>query len=90
MALSDAEGLMAELFQCRFDRGDRLEGHSLDYPLIAAVAGVTDSFAQALLESNRMLAVNGRILPTTRSHLNLAARLRDGTMVRCESSMIPS
>ena len=87
VALSEDEGLVADLFQYRFDQGNGLEGHTFGNLFIAAMAGVTGSFEQALCESSRVLAVHGRILPATVGQLSLAARLTDGTMVRGESSI---
>jgi uncharacterized cofD-like protein len=87
VALSDDEGLVAELFQYRFDQGEGLEGHSFGNLFIAAMAGVTGSFEQALLESSKVLAVHGRIIPATWSHVDLTARLSDGTHVHGESNI---
>jgi uncharacterized cofD-like protein len=87
VALSDDEGLVAELFQYRFDQGDGLEGHSFGNLFIAAMTGVTGSFEQALLESSKVLAVHGRIIPATWNHIDLTARLSDGTHVHGESNI---
>ena len=61
-ALSEAEGLTTNLFQYRFSEGVDLNGHSFGNLFIAAMAGVTGSFEQGLLESSRVLAVRGRVL----------------------------
>jgi uncharacterized cofD-like protein len=87
VALSDDEGLVAELFQYRFDQGEGLEGHSFGNLFIAAMTGVTGSFEQALLESSKVLAVHGRIIPVTWNHVDLTARLSDGTHVHGESNI---
>ena len=90
VALSEDEGLVAELFQYRFDKAGSLEGHSFGNLFIAAMTSVTGSFEQALHESSKVLAVHGRILPATRGPLSLAARLTDGTIVRGESRIAES
>ena len=87
VALSYDEGLVAELFQYRFDQGEGLEGHSFGNLFIAAMTGVTGNFEQALLESSKVLAVHGRIIPATWSHIDLTARLSDGTHVHGESNI---
>ena len=87
VALSDDESLVAELFQYRFDQGEGLDGHSFGNLFIAAMTGVTGSFEQALLESSKVLAVHGRIIPATWSHIDLTARLSDGTHVHGESNI---
>jgi uncharacterized cofD-like protein len=48
---------------------------------------VTGSFEEALYESSRVLAIHGRILPSTVSDLNLSARLVDGPVVVGESAI---
>ena len=87
VAMSDTEPLLADLFQYRFDQGNGLKGHSFGNLFIAAMTEVTDSFAQALYESSRVLAVHGRIVPSTVANLGISASLEDGTVVRGESAI---
>lgn len=87
VALADDESLVSELFQYRFDQGDGLKGHSFGNLFIAALTNITDSFEQALLESSRVLAIHGRIVPTTTANLQLSAKLTDGTIVEGESKI---
>ena len=87
VALSEDESLLAELFQYRFDEGSGLKGHSFGNLFIVAMTNVTESFDQALVESSRVLAVRGDLLPSTPADLRLAARLTDGSVVRGESSI---
>ena len=87
VAMSDAESLVTELFQYRFDKGSGLEGHSFGNLFIAAMTNVTGSFDQALLESSKVLAVHGRILPATIANLSLSAVLKDGDEVHGESNI---
>jgi uncharacterized cofD-like protein len=74
-ALADAEPLMTELFQYRFGEGQGLNGHSFGNLFIAAMAGVTGNFERAIAESSRVLAVRGRILPSTLAHVTLCAEM---------------
>lgn len=76
-ALAEAEPLMTELFQYRFAEGQGLDGHSFGNLFIAAMAGVTGNFERAIAESSRVLAVRGRILPSTLEHVTLCAELFD-------------
>jgi len=76
-ALADDEALLTQLFQYRFASGDGLNGHSLGNLFITALAAVTGSFEQALAEAGRVLAVRGRILPSTLENVTLVADLRD-------------
>lgn len=76
-ALAEAEPLMTELFQYRFPGGQGLDGHSFGNLFIAAMAGVTGNFERAIAESSRVLAVRGRILPSTLERVTLCAELVD-------------
>ena len=87
VAMADDESLVGKLFQHRFDQGDGLQGHSFGNLFITAMTDVTGSFEEAIYESSRVLAVHGRILPSTVSDLNLSARLADGPVVVGESAI---
>ncbi|MCH8206577.1 MAG: uridine diphosphate-N-acetylglucosamine-binding protein YvcK [Chloroflexi bacterium] len=88
VAMSESEPLLAELFQYRFDQGDGLKGHSFGNLFIVAMTNVTESFQQALLESSKVLAVQGQIMPATLENVNLSARLKNGRTVRGESRLV--
>lgn len=72
-ALADSEALTTQLFQYRFAQGGGLDGHSFGNLFIAAMAGVTGSFEAAIAESSKVLAVQGRILPSTLRNVILCA-----------------
>jgi uncharacterized cofD-like protein len=74
-ALSEAEGLTSRLFQYRFGEGVGLNGHSFGNLFIVAMAEVTGSFERALVESSRVLAVRGQVLPSTLQNVTLCADL---------------
>ena len=75
-ALADSEPLMARLLEYRFPRNSGLAGHAFGNLFIAAMAGVTGNSERALLESSRVLAVRGRILPSTLENVTLWAEVR--------------
>ncbi|MEZ4616391.1 MAG: YvcK family protein [Caldilineaceae bacterium] len=80
-ALSDAEELMTRLFQYRFPKQDlhgndnELAGHSFGNLFIATMAAITGSFETGLAECARVLAVRGRVLPSTLEHVVLCAEI---------------
>ncbi len=86
-ALADAEPLMTELFQYRFDQGTGLDGHSFGNLFIVAMSAVTGNFERALRESSRVLAVRGQILPSTLENVTLCAELDDASFVEGESQI---
>jgi len=75
-ALADDEALTTQLFQYRFGEGNGLDGHSFGNLFITAMAEVTGSFERAILESGRVLAIQGRVLPSTLYDVTLMADLR--------------
>jgi uncharacterized cofD-like protein len=96
VALADAEPLMQELFQYRFKangkepnaNGDTgLMGHSFGNLLIAAMLHITGDFEEAIRQTSRVLAIRGRVLPSTTHQVGLQAELDDGTIVHGESSI---
>ena len=78
-ALADDEELLTQLFQYRFGWGEGLNGHSLGNLFITALAAVTGSFEEALAGASRLLAVRGRVLPSTLENVTLVADLRDAS-----------
>jgi uncharacterized cofD-like protein len=76
-ALAEDEALMTQLFQYRFSDGEGLGGHNFGNLFIAAMAEITGSFEKGLLESGRILAIKGRILPSTLQDVTLYADLRE-------------
>ena len=89
-ALADAEPLVTQLFQYRFDEraGAGIAGHSFGNLFITAMAEVTGNMEAAITETSRVLAVRGKILPSTLDDVMIAARFPDGTVV-CGESQLP-
>ncbi len=76
-ALSSDEALLTQLFQYRFPDGEGdLKGHSFGNLFIAALADITGSFESAVAESGRVLAVSGRVLPSTLHDVRLVADIK--------------
>lgn len=87
-ALADEEPLMTRLLQYRFDeRAPELGGHSFGNLLIAALEHITGDFEEAIRETSRVLAIRGKVLPSTLQSVKLCARLKDGNKVSGESAI---
>ncbi|MFP3358642.1 gluconeogenesis factor YvcK family protein [Planococcus citreus] len=86
-ALSDAEPLVAEMFQYRFKHSLDLEGHSLGNLMLAALTDLTGDFSHAVREMSRVLNVNGTVLPAANQLVTLNAELEDGTIIKGESKI---
>lgn len=74
-ALSNDEDMLTQLFQYRFSGASGLEGHSFGNLFITALADITGSFEDAVVESGRVLSVNGRVLPSTLHNVKLVASM---------------
>lgn len=85
-ALANVEPIMEELLAYRFHEGG-LAGQSFGNLFLAALAGISPSFDQAVEKMNQILAVTGRVLPVTNSNVNLVAEFENGTFVRGESKI---
>ena len=100
-ALAADEALMTQLLRFRFGRrfddstgvDSEISGHNFGNLLLAALTGITGSFDEALLAAERVLAVRGRVLPSTIELVTLLADVvssADGTLIRVEGeSEIP-
>ena len=87
VALSDAEPLLKKLFQHRFEGNDPLAGHSFGNLFILAMEKLTGNFETALEESCRILNVKGNLIPSTLDHIDLEATMKDGSIIRGESTI---
>ena len=87
VALSEAEPLVHDLFQYRFEEGNGLAGHPTGNLLLAAMTKITGNFATAVQNLSDVLNVRGRILPVCNEALCLCAEYEDGCTVTGESNI---
>jgi uncharacterized cofD-like protein len=90
VALSENEPLMSRLFQYRYRGRDGLGGHTVGNLIMTALADTSRSFLRAIETSGDVLAIRGRILPSTLENVSLKARLADGRTVRGETRVSKS
>ena len=70
---------MTQVLQYRFGAAvgengrSELQGHAFGNLLLAALTGITGSFDEALLAAERVLALRGRVLPSTLADVTLEA-----------------
>ncbi|MFY9571301.1 MAG: uridine diphosphate-N-acetylglucosamine-binding protein YvcK [Blastocatellia bacterium] len=89
-ALAEDEHLLTRLFQYRFESGGDLSGHSFGNLFLAALAGVTGDFLEAVKVSSEVLAIKGRIFPSTVQDVSLVAELDDGRVIEGETNIVES
>jgi uncharacterized cofD-like protein len=90
VALSKDEALMGRLFQYRFHAGRGLAGHNFGNLFLAALTHVTGDFIEAIRVTSKVLAIRGRIFPSTLSNVHLVATLENGRIVHGETRISAS
>ena len=85
VALSQDEALLSRLFQYRFQRRGSLKGHSFGNLFLAALTKVTGDFPEAVRLCSEVLAIRGRIFPSTSQLVSLRAELANGREVAGET-----
>ncbi len=90
VALSQDEALLGRLFQYRFHAGRGLRGHSFGNLFLAALSHVTGDFTEAVRVSSQVLAIRGRIFPSTPQNVTLEAVMEDGRVVAGETRIARS
>jgi len=87
VALSKDEHLLGKLFQYRFPAGRGLAGHSFGNLFLTALTNITGEFPRAVQESAQVLAIRGRIFPSTVQNVTLEAELENGQVVAGETNI---
>lgn len=87
VALADTETLMDDVLNYRFEQGEGLAGHSLGNLLLAGLTELTGNLDQAVQELSKVLAIRGKVVPSTLEHTTLCAEFTDGTVVKGESKI---
>jgi uncharacterized cofD-like protein len=70
VALSEAESLVRELFNYRFDAGG-LKGHNFGNIFLSALEKITGNFEEAVRVSGMVLATRGSVIPVTTQNARL-------------------
>lgn len=89
VALADAEPTLARLFQYRFDDSQEdLSGHSFGNLFIAAMTSIyKGNYEQAIAATSKVLAIRGKVYPSTIQNVCLLAEMEDGTIVEGETEI---
>jgi len=87
VALADAEPLMRDLFQFRFGKDTEFSGHNFGNLFITAMTKLTGDFEEAVKESSKVLAIRGRVIPSTLDKVSLIAEYADGSSMEGEAKI---
>ena len=89
VALSENEELLEKLFNFRFKTGS-LKGHTVGNVILAALTMITGSLTRAVETLSEVLAIKGRIYPSSDELVRLVAEMEDGSVVVGEIEIIRS
>ncbi len=87
VALADAPALMGDLFQFRFSKDSELKGHNFGNLFLTAMVQLTGDFEKAVKESSRVLAIRGKVVPSTVTNVHLVAEYEDGSITQGEADI---
>ncbi len=87
VALADSEENIANLIQYRFNKEGLLKGQCIGNLLIAALTEMEGDFYNAIKQMSSVLAIRGKVIPSTLENVVLCAELEDGTIIRGESKI---
>ena len=87
VALADSEDVMERLMDYRFTSDGQLNGHSFGNMLIAALADIGGDFSRAVAIAGELLAIRGRVIPSTTTDVTLLASTETGETLTGETSI---
>lgn len=87
VALANREASMEQLFNYRFQEGKDLKGHNLGNLMLVALTEMYGSFEVAVKQMSKVLAICGKVLPSTLENVGLVAELVDGSIISGESNV---
>lgn len=87
VALAEEEQLLSRLFNYRFQSESNFKGHSLGNLLLAALTDITGGFDAAILAASEVLAIRGRIFPSTLADVRVKAICVDGSELVGETAI---
>jgi uncharacterized cofD-like protein len=85
VALADSEAVMQQLMDYRFSTDGQLDGHSFGNILIAALASIGGDFYKGVEVAGELLAIRGKVVPSTFSDVTLEGRTVSGQRLIGES-----
>lgn len=85
LALSGGGPTLAAIFNFRFPGDGEVGGHSLGNLILTALSQLERDFSEAVERGGEILAIRGRVLPSTLATVTLHAEFEDGSWVDGES-----
>lgn len=80
IGLADDKEIMRKILDYKF-KNNKLMNLKFGDIYVLAMNEIYGNFAHSIAESNKVLNINGRVLPVTTDGMNITAELKDGTVV---------
>jgi uncharacterized cofD-like protein len=88
VALAENQPLMTNLLQHRLQGGNGLNGHAVGNLMLAALTQMNGGdFARAVEQLSEILALRGRVLPSTAENIRITAEFECGAVVDGETAI---
>lgn len=88
IALSHTDNkILSALFSYRFEEGKGLSHHSFGNLMLTALERLTGSFEKAVKAAEKILSVQGSVIPVTLAPTRLFAKLENGRIVKGETNI---
>lgn len=88
VALADTEEHMEELLQYRFEDGNEgIKGHSFGNLMLGALTNLTGDFESAIAKLSSILAIRGKVYPSSKTPIELVAEFEDGAVLTGETNI---
>jgi uncharacterized cofD-like protein len=87
LALSPHRDAARHILQARFEKHERLNGHSAGNMLLTILSQFTGSFPDGVEALGEVLGIRGSVYPVTTDKATLVAELTDGTRLYGESAI---
>ena len=87
-ALADGPSPFVEMLQHRFNGATPFVGHTVGNLMLAALTQMSGNFAVAIEQLSEVLAMRGRVYPSTLENVSLTAESCDGHIARGETAIV--
>lgn len=87
IALSRIENYTKKVMQYRFSKGKGLSGHPLGNLFLLALVESEGNFLKAIEKANKILNVQGKVMPSTLEKVDLIAKFSDGKIIQGEAKI---
>ncbi len=85
ISLSEAEPILQDLLQYRFQTTSDLNGHPIGNLLLTALLDINGNLVDAISSLSKVLNLKGKVLPLTEDCVTLMAETEDGEIIEGES-----